>query len=361
MTSQMTTQNNLAPFSCTYTPNLPELLVRLDCSIAISTFQAGKVVILSPENEENVLQLVRDFNKPMGMAFKDDWMAIATESEVILLRDSPDLAKTFPHAPNVYDHFYMPRATYYTGSVDIHDIHFGKNGELWAINTSFSGLCTLGNDYSFVINWKPPFISTLAPGDRCHLNGLAMRDGEPAFVSALGSGDQPQSWRENITKGGVLIDVASNEIVASGLAMPHTPRWYDNKLYCLLSAAQQLICVDTDTGKYDVVAQIPGFVRGMDRIGDYLFIATSKLRKNSSTFRHLEIAQVADKASIVLVHLPTGSIVSRLEYQMSVEEIYDIQILAGSKRPNLFNTNTKAHNNALHLPKATFWATPAAG
>lgn len=352
----MSTQTSLAPFSCTYTPNLPELLTRLDCSIAISTFQAGKVVLISPENEESVVQLVRDFNKPMGMAFKEDWMAIATENEVILLRDSPDLAKTFPHAPQVYDHFYFPRATYYTGSVDIHDLHFGQNGELWAINTSFSALCTVGNDYSFSINWKPHFISALGVGDRCHLNGLAMKDGNPAYVSALGNGDHPQSWRENITKGGVIVDIASNETVIAGLAMPHTPRVYDGKLYCLLSAAQQLICVDVDAGTYEVVAQIPGFVRGMDRIGDYLFIATSKLRKNSSTFRHLEIANVADKASIILLHLPTASIVSRLEYQMSVDEIYDIQIIAGSKRPNLFNTQTTAHHSALHLPKATFWA-----
>lgn len=352
----MNTQTTLAPFSCTYTPNLPELLTRLDCSIVISTFQAGKVVLISPENEEQVVQLVRDFNKPMGMAFKDDWMAIATEKEVILLRDSPDLAKTFPHAPQVYDHFYFPRATYYTGSVDIHDLHFGLNGELWAINTSFSALCTVGNDYSFSVNWKPHFISALGVGDRCHLNGLAMKDGEPAYVSALGNGDSPQSWRENITTGGVIVDVKSNETVITGLAMPHTPRVYDGKLYCLLSAAQQLVCIDVETGTYEVVAQIPGFVRGMDRIGDYLFIATSKLRKNSSTFRHLEVANVADKASIVLLHLPTGSIVSRLEYQMSVDEIYDIQIIAGSKRPNIFNTSTDAHHSALHLPNATFWA-----
>ena len=315
--------------------------------------------MISPENENHLTQLVRDFKKPMGVAIRDDWMAIATECEVVLLRNSTDLAKTFPHAPNVYDHFYMPRATYYTGAVDIHDIHFGKHGELWAVNTSFSALCTLGNDYSFAVNWSPHFISGIGPGDRCHLNGLAMYKGEPLYVSALGTGDQPQSWRNNITQGGCILHIPSNETVISGLAMPHTPRMYDDKLYCLLSAAQQLVCVDVDKGTYEVVCEIPGFVRGMDRIGDYLVIATSKLRKNSSTFRHLEIANVADKATIVLVHLPTGSIVSRLEYQMSVDEIYDVQLIAGAQRPNIFNTHADAHKNALHLPKATFWAAPA--
>lgn len=348
-----------APFSCTYTPNLPELLTKLNCSIVISTFQAGKIVMLSPQDENTLFQLVRDFNKPMGVALKEDWMAVATESEVILLKDSPELAKTFPHAPNTYDHFYFPRSTYYTGNVDIHDLHFGKNGELWAVNTSFSALCTIGNDYSFSVNWTPPFISSISSGDRCHLNGLAMKDGEPEYVSALGTGDTPQSWRENITKGGAIIHIPSKEVVATGLAMPHTPRLYDGKLYCLLSAAQELVCIDVETGKYDVVAHIPGFVRGMDRIGDYLCIATSKLRKNSSTFRHLQIADAADKATITMLHLPTASIVSRLEYQMSVDEIYDVQLLPDALRPNLFNTTSGMHNQVLHLPKATFWAMPS--
>lgn len=108
----MNTQAATAPFSCTYTPNLPELLIKLNCSIVISTFQAGKVVMLSPQDENTLFQLVRDFHKPMGIAFKEDWMAIATESEVHLLKDSPELARTFPHDPNTYDHFYFPRSTY---------------------------------------------------------------------------------------------------------------------------------------------------------------------------------------------------------------------------------------------------------
>ena len=53
------------------------------------------------------------------------------------------------------------------------------------MNTLFSCLAGLDSRYSFVPRWRPPFISALAAEDRCHLNGLAMVDGDaPAFLVA---------------------------------------------------------------------------------------------------------------------------------------------------------------------------------
>lgn len=352
----MNTQNqNLAPFASSYTPNLPELLLHLKCSLAVTTYQAGKVLLISPKNVENLSLLPRTFNKAMGMALKDNRMAIATKSEVIVLQNSRALAAAYPNKPNTYDTLFLPQATYYTGQVDIHDLHWGKQ-QLWAVNTSFSCLSTIDHKYSFTPQWKPNFISTLASEDRCHLNGLAMKNGRPQYVSALGTGDTTQSWRENITKGGVLMDVPSNEIIAEGLAMPHTPRLWNDELYVLLSAAEQLVKVDVESGTYETVAHIGGFVRGMAKYGDFVFVCTSKLRKNSSTFKHLDIADKANQAGITVVHLPTGSKVAQLTFQMSVDEIYDIQILPNCIRPNILNTYTDTHTDALSLPKATYWA-----
>jgi len=351
------TPRSLAPFSCTFSPNLPELLTQLSCTIVISTYQAGKVVFISPKNEEELVQLPRTFHKAMGIALRGDKMAVATKEEIIVLRNSSELAQTYPKRPHTYDALWMPRATYYTGGVDIHDLHFGRQ-ELWAVNTSFSCLCTIDDDYSFTPRWQPSFITQLASEDRCHLNGLAMQHEEPAFVTALGQGDTHQSWREDIVKGGIIMHVPSNEIVLAGLAMPHTPRLYDGQLYLLLSAKEQLIRADVENGSYEVVAHIPGFVRGMAKHGDFLFVATSKLRKNSSTFRHLDIADKANVASIVVLHLPTGAIVGKIEYQTSVDEIYDVQILPNSIRPNIINTYTDVHYKGLMIPNTTFWAKP---
>lgn len=346
---------SLAPFSSTFTPNLPELLQQLNCSLAITTYQAGKVLFISPKDSENLSLLPRTFHKAMGMALKGNRLAVATKNEVTVLQNVPALAQSYPKKPNTYDALFMPRASYYTGQVDIHDLHWGTEG-LWAVNTSFSCLCHIDDAYSFTPKWTPNFITNLAAEDRCHLNGLAMQDGKPRYVSALGSGNSKQQWRENITTGGILMNIQENEIIAQGLAMPHTPRIWDNQLYVLLSAAEKLVRVNPENGTYETVAHVPGFVRGMAKHGDFVFIATSKLRKNSSTFKHLDIAEKANEAGITVVHLPTGAIVGKLSFQMTVDEIYDIQILPEIIRPNIVNTYGEMHHDALSIPQGTFWA-----
>ncbi|MEO0339228.1 MAG: TIGR03032 family protein [Bacteroidota bacterium] len=346
---------SLSPFSCVFSPNIPELLLHLNCSIVLSTYQAGKVVFISPKNEEELVQLPRTFKRPMGIGLSGQKMAVATQDEIVILANSPRLAQSYPKKPQTYDALWTPRAAYFTGPVDIHDLHFGKQG-LWAVNTSFSCLCSIDDDFSFTPRWKPPFISQLVGEDRCHLNGLAMLEGQPKFFSALGRGDSKQSWRENIVSGGVIIDIENNRIVAEGLAMPHTPRLYDGQLYVLLSAAEQLVRVDTISGNIEEVTKIPGFLRGMAKQEDFLFIATSRLRKNSSTFKHLQIVDKADVASIVIVHLPTAAIVGKIEYQASVDEIYEVQILPNSIRPNILNTYGEIHHQSVMLPNGSaYW------
>ena len=345
----------LPPFACQHTPNFPELLEQLNCTLVISTFQAGKLIFLGPKNGEQLIQLPRTFNSPMGVAIKDNKLALATKDEVLMLRNSEELAKTYPNAPDKYDAFFKPMASYHTGQLDIHDLHFG-NDKLWAVNTSFSCLCTINDDFSFTPRWKPKFISKLESEDRCHLNGLAMDGVRPKYVTGLGSGNTAQSWRGNITKGGVLIDIETDELICNDLSMPHSPRIYDSQLYVLLSAGQKLISVDPNSGKKEDVVHIPGFVRGMCKVQDYIFIATSKLRKNSSTFKHLEIADNANEASITAIHLPTGSIVAKMSYLTSVDEIYDIQILEGYTRPNIINKDQGLHLQGLITPENTFWA-----
>lgn len=348
--------NAPAPFSCTYTPNFAELLLQLNTSLAISTYQAGKVVLISPKNAEELVQLPRTFHSPMGMALKENKLAIATKSEVVVTVNNAELAKNYPKSPNKYDSLFLPTATYNTGQVDTHDLHYGDNERLFAVNTSFSCLTEIDDNFSFTPVWKPKFITDFVSEDRCHLNGLAMANGQPKYLSALGTTNTHQGWRDTITSGGVIFDIESSEVIAQGLAMPHSPRIINGKLYCLLSAAEKLVEINPQDGKMTDVAHIPGFVRGMTTIGDYAFIATSKLRQNSSTFKHLKIAQNADVASIVAVHLPTGAITGKLTYLASVDEIYDIIALKGFMRPNVLNNLTPFHHQGLITPQGSFWA-----
>lgn len=344
-----------APFSCQYTPNVPELLNQLQCTLVISTYQAGKVIFISAKNDEHLIQLPRTFNKPMGIALQGDKMAIASKDEVILLTDSPGLAKYYPNNPNTYDALYMPRATYYTGQIDIHDLEWTQNG-LMGVNTSFSCLIQVDTDYSFKPVWKPPFIDELVSEDRCHLNGMAIIDGRPKYVTAFGTGNSFQNWREEITKNGILMDTENNEIILDKLPMPHSPRWINNNLYLLLSATGELIKTDLEKGKYETVSKLNGFVRGLAVIGDYAFIGLSRLRKNSSTFAKLDIADKAINAGIAIVHLPTGAFTGEIKYLNSVDEIYDVQVIPGKSRPGIMNTIKPGHKLGLSIPGSTYWA-----
>jgi uncharacterized protein (TIGR03032 family) len=346
------------PFSCTYSPNAAELLTQLDCTLVITTFQAGKLIFLSPEGPNAMRQLPRDFDKAMGLAIRGDRMALATKEEVVILANAPQLAVEYPGKPNFYDAFYVPRATYYTGAVDIHDMDWDNEGKLWAVNTLFSCLVTIDDAYSFQPRWMPPFIRSVESGDSCHLNGMAMVDEKPRFVTMFGKTTTTKGWRNGVETGGLIMDVPTNEVVAEALPMPHSPRWFDGQLYCLLSANGQLIRVDIATGKYEVVARLNGFARGMAKRGDYLFIGLSKLRQNASTFRDLAISKDALHCGVEIVHLPSGAKVGHIRYEQSVDEIYDVQILPGVLRPGILNHTSTTHRLALHTPDAVFWASP---
>ena len=357
MNNQNTNPQALAPFSCRYTPQFPQLLQQLNCSIAISTYQAGKVVFISAKDENSLIQLPRNFEKAMGIAedTKTDKIAIACKDEVIVFRNSADLAKFYPKAPNKYDALYLPRNTFHTGAIDIHDLNFGNNGELYAVNTLFSSIVKIDDDYNFTPYWTPPFIDKIASEDRCHLNGMAMQNGKPKYATAFNNGNTPQSWRDKVTESGIVMDVENNTIIAKGLAMPHTPRIFNDELYVLLSATGELVKVNTEDGSYEVIVQIDGFVRGMSFHKDYLFIGLSKLRKNSSTFGKLPFSEKANEAGIVVVHLPTKSVSGKLTYLTSLDEIYDIHILANKVRPNILNTLTGDYKNGIMIPNTTFW------
>ena len=343
------------PFSCSYSPNIPELLDQLECTVALSIYQAGKVILISARDAEKLVQLPRTFPRAMAIGVEKHKMAIATTGGVVVLANAPSLAPRYPKQPNTYDGFYVPRAVYFAGRVDIHGLNWGTEG-LWAVATSFSCLALIDDNYSFIPKWQPRYIADLTPEDRCHLNGMAMRDGAPLYVTALGNRNEPQSWRKSLPDGGVVMHVPSGETILENLSMPHSPRIYDGKLYMLLSATGEIVCVDPEKGTYETINKINGFIRGMARCKDYLFVGRSRLRKNSSTFRDLPIADRALESGVTVLHLPTGAVVGSMRFESSVDEIFDIQILPEMTRPGILNTQSETHKMALTTPDATYWA-----
>ncbi|MBU2510984.1 TIGR03032 family protein [bacterium] len=344
------------PFSCTFSPNIPELLSDLNCSLVVSTYQAGKVITLSPNREKDSLtQLARTFDTPMGMALQGDRLALASKTEVTVFANDIRLSGRYPQKPNTYDAMLVPRAKYYTGQVAMHDMAWCDDG-LVGVNTAFSCLCKMSQDYSFEPVWVPPYISELVAEDRCHLNGMAVRAGKPKYVSMFSATDTQRGWDKTKSESGQVLDVTNNEKVIGGLFMPHSPRIFNDKLYLLLSGTGEVVQVDTGKGTYDVIQRLPGFVRGLDCYGDYLFVGLSRVRKNH-TFSDLPIAKKELICGIAVIHLPSGSVVGQIQYQSSCEELYDVLILPGYQRPNILNTKDKTHLLSLSLPQSSFWAT----
>lgn len=351
----MSTAKVHPPFTIQSSPNLAEILDKLNASIAVTTYQAGKLVFIGAKNDHELSQLPRNFNKAMGISFKDDFLLMATKDEVVVFKNVPELAKTYPNAPDTYDALYMPRIKYYTGVVDIHDVHWAGD-EMLGINTSFSCLVKLDKNYNFTPIWQPHFISDLVAEDRCHMNGLVIEGDKAKYITALGSGNTAASWRENITESGILMSVEENKILLDGLAMPHSPLMYNGELYFLQSANGNLCKYNTDSDELEVVYSHNKFVRGLSIVDDIAFVAHSKLRKNSSTFSKLKIADTSAECGIEVIHLPTRQKIAWMHYLSSVDEIYDLKVLQGIRRANILNTQKDIHSMGLEIPNKTFWA-----
>jgi uncharacterized protein (TIGR03032 family) len=315
-----------------YTRSLPPLLSQLGVSLLVSTYQAGKVVAVGVAAGELTLTY-HNFERAMGLAVKPDGIAVAARAQVWFMQSAPELAARVE--PGRYDACFLTRSSHFTGEIQIHELAHSDD-ELWLVNTAFGCLCTLDGRHSFVPRWRPPFLTELAADDRCHLNGLAMADGKPKYVTALAETDTPQGWRANKVQSGCLIEVESGETVARGFAMPHSPRVHGGRIWMLNSGAGQLVLVDAASGRVETVAELPGYTRGLALYDRFAFVGLSKIRE-TATFGGMPIAERRPelKCGVGVVDLGTGRLIAHLEFLTGVEEIFDIQIVPGVRCPVL--------------------------
>jgi len=339
-------------FRYTQSENFPALLNELRASLLVSTYQANKLLVARAAGA-GLSTLVRTFDRPMGLAVDARRLAVGTRDQIWLLRNAPDIAPRM-EPPGQHDACFLPRASHVTGDIGVHETAW-VGEELWIVSTRFSCLCTLNPDYSFVPRWRPRFVTALAAEDRCHLNGLAVIDGQPRYATALGETDVKDGWRKGKAAGGCLMDIPSNEVVARGLSMPHSPRWHSERLWALESGTGQLVQVDRSTGGRQTVVEVPGFARGLAFAERYAFVGLSKIR-TTSAMDGVPLATRRDtlKCGVAAVDLNTGRVVGMLEFQTAVEEVFDVQLLPGIRFPEVlgFQKDTIQH---------TFVVPPEAG
>jgi len=342
-----------------HTPNFPVLLRRLGASLLVTTYQAGKLVMVRDEGD-HLNTHFRSFQAPMGLALQGNRLAIGTAAQVWEFVDVPAVtAKLEP--PDRHDACFLPRGCHVTGNIQIHEMAWGQGEELWVVNTRFSCLCTLDRSASFTPRWRPSFVTALEPSDRCHLNGLAMRDGRPQYVTALGATDAPAGWREHKAHGGIVVDVATGEILARELSMPHSPRWYAGRLWVCESGTGTLGAIDLVTGRYQAIAAVPGFTRGLDFAGNLAFVGLSQVRE-SAVFSGIPITQRLKETErtcgVCVVDLNMGEPIALLRFEEGVQEIFGVQLLPGRLYPELVNDDPKLLDNSFVVPDSALADVP---
>jgi len=313
--------------------------------LAFTTYQTGKLFLLGRQADGRLAVFERTFNRAMGLCLDARQLYLSTLYQLWRFDDALEPGQ----AHQGHDRLYVPQLAWTTGDLDIHDVGILEGGTPVFVNTLFSCLATPDAATSFCPLWQPPFISRLAAEDRCHLNGLAMADGRPAIVTAVARTDVADGWRDHRSHGGIVIDVATGETIAQGLAMPHSPRLHDagdgEKLYLLDSGTGRFGTIDQASGRFTEIAFCPGYARGLAVFGRFAVIGLSRPRDNK-TFEGLPLDDALQakgataRAGLLVVDLATGDTPHWLRLDGIVEELYDTAILPDCCRPMALGLKT---------------------
>lgn len=314
----------------THSPGFAAWLHGAGGSLALTTYQAGRIFFIGLRPDGTVRAHERRIEQCQGLW--TDGQSLWTSDRARLWRFRNTL-KAGEATASGADRFFVPLEARITGRIDCHDIGLLADGRPVFVNTQFNCLATLSDTASFREVWRPPFVSALVPEDRCHLNGLAMRDGALAYVTAIARCDVADGWREQRRDGGVLLDVASGEAAATGLSMPHSPRLQDGRLWLLNSGRGEFGTVDPGSGAFTAVAPCPGYARGLAFLGGHAVIGLSRPRHNKA-FEGLALAErVAEPwCGLLIVDLNSGAGVEWLRFEHTIDELYDVAALPGVRQ-----------------------------
>ncbi|MCA9013681.1 MAG: TIGR03032 family protein [Planctomycetaceae bacterium] len=342
-----------ALFELTTSRQFPQWLAEQRVSLAFTTYQAGKLFFAGLQANGQLSIFERTFSRCLGMCSDGQtlWMSSLYQLwrfENVLERDQTS---------DGTDRLYVPQVGYVTGDLDIHDVAVEATGRVVFVNTLFGCLATLSDTHSFVPLWKPPFIDRLAAEDRCHLNGLALENGKAKYVTAVSQSNVADGWRDRRQDSGCVIDVQSNDVIATGLSMPHSPRVYRENLWVLNSGTGHFGFIDRANGRFESVAFCPGYMRGLSFCGDFAIIGLSKQRENR-TFSGLELdsnlerARADARCGLYVIDLRTGDAVHWVRIEGVVTELYDVIALSGVRKPQALGFKSDEIRRVLRIGEA---------
>ncbi len=322
-------------------------LAEQNVSVGLSTYEAGKIMLVGRRADGRLAANERSFSRAMGLWSDGQTLWAATAFQI--WRFENVLADG--EVDDDLDRLFVPRCGYTTGDVDAHDLVWAED-RIQFVSTLFCCLATLSDRNSLAPIWRPPFLSRLAAEDRCHLNGVAVRDGIPRYLTAVSRSDVAQGWRDFRRDGGVVIDCQENAIIASGLSMPHSPRWYRDRLWLLDSGNGRFGCIEAD-GRFTEVAFCPGYARGLAFVGDFALVGLSRPREASFNGLALDDALslrgARARTGVAVIDLRNGDLVHSLFVDERIRELYDVIALPGVRRGGLLGFRTDEVRHTLSV------------
>ncbi|WP_169829429.1 TIGR03032 family protein [Desulfatibacillum aliphaticivorans] len=334
-------RQNKPPVEITCSQGFLSWLNQEKISLAFTTYQSSRLFFLGLKENGALSAFERLFDHAMGLWATPDSLIMSSRYQLWRFENALAPGELY----NEYDRLYVPRKAYTTGDLDIHDVVVDKNGDVIFVNTLYSCLSTVSDRYSFKPYWQPPFISQLAHEDRCHLNGLALVKGEAKYVTAVSRSDVVSGWRDRRNDGGVVVDIQTDEIVAQGLSMPHSPRYYRGKLWLCNSGKGYFGSINLKNGEFEPVAFCPGYMRGLAFCGDYAIVGLSKPRNKAFTGldldHELESRDAEPWCGFMVININTGEVAHWARIEGVVTELYDVQILPKVRRPMALGLKNK--------------------
>jgi len=330
-------------FALTTSRGFESWLHRSGGAIAFTTYQAGKLFLLGLKPDGRLGVFERTFTRCMGVAVSGDSRTLLLATQYQLFRF--DNALPPGSLQDHHDAVYVPRLSWITGDLDIHDVGFGGDGTPVFVNTRFSCLAAASRGWSFKPLWRPPFVSKLAPEDRCHLNGMAMDEGRPRHVTVVSASNVADGWRDRRASGGLVIDVEKDEIVCEALSMPHSPRLKDGVLWLLNSGTGEFGTVDPRAKRFAPRAFCPGYARGLAFAGDYAIVGLSLPRENR-TFQGLPLDEALarngsePRCGLIVIDTNSGDTIAWVRIEGVVRELYDVAFIPGIRNPSAIGFKT---------------------
>jgi uncharacterized protein (TIGR03032 family) len=345
------TETAHAPLAVQASEHFNDWLTEQQLSLAFTTYQTNRIFFIGCKADSGRLALhERLFDKPMGLYWhaETDRLIMTSRYQIWQLSNHLHPEETYQGA----DRLYVPQQSWITGDVNAHDIVIDRHQRTLFVNTDFSCLAALHPDASFEPIWQPPFIRTLKAEDRCHLNGLALQDGEATYMTACSATDEPAGWRNHRHQGGIVLHIPSNSVIATGLSMPHSPRYYQNKLWLLNSGSGELGYLDGE--RFIPICFCPGFVRGLAFHDHYALVGLSQLR--STSFGGLLLEQqlqqrgLSAQCGLMVIDLNTGQIIHQLIFNSLIEELFDIVVLPHIRQPRALGLQDDDIERLIRLP-----------